>query len=339
MKNKKISIIIPVYNSEKDLYRCIDSAINQTYLQKEIILVNDGSTDSSGKICDSFSEKYSFVNTIYQKNSGAAAARQKGISLATGDYITFLDADDFFENDYIEKMMLNIDYNEADVVIGSMKNYNGTNYSEYNLYFESGFYNKIRLQKEVFPQMLSAHPFFTFGVLPAMWGKIWKKSIAEKNLDALGAGVTFGEDGCFTFSALLDCNLVCFTNVSGYVYCLNEESVTHNFKKCLIEETPRLVNFYEELSKKKNWAIGTQLEEYTAYVCNYVIQLAMCAKNFDYKNSKDLLEKYIKNNFPNMLQKNKKIKTSSKTTKLKYFLVKNSKFLLLKWLLKWRRII
>ena len=97
-----ISIIIPVYNVELDLEKCLESIINQTYKNIEIILIDDGSTDNSGKICDIYAEKDCRIELLKQENSGVCSARNLGISKATGEYVTFVDADDWIEEDYIE---------------------------------------------------------------------------------------------------------------------------------------------------------------------------------------------------------------------------------------------
>lgn len=93
----KISIIIPVYNVEKYLATCLDSVINQTYKNLEILLIDDGSTDSSGLICEQYSKKDTRIKTIHKKNGGLSDARNVGISYASGDYISFIDSDDFID--------------------------------------------------------------------------------------------------------------------------------------------------------------------------------------------------------------------------------------------------
>ena len=109
-----ISIIIPVYNVERYLHKCINSVLCQTYKNIELILVDDGSTDHSGKICDEYSNGYTNVSVVHQKNAGVSSARNKGLDIAKGDYVFFLDSDDFLELNAIEKLILN---GEADFII------------------------------------------------------------------------------------------------------------------------------------------------------------------------------------------------------------------------------
>ena len=101
----KISIIIPVYQVEKYIKRCLDSILSQTYSNLEIILIDDGSRDMSGKICDEYTIKDSRIKVIHQDNAGVSVARNKGLDICTGDYVTFVDSDDFLEPLMYEKMM------------------------------------------------------------------------------------------------------------------------------------------------------------------------------------------------------------------------------------------
>ncbi|MCR5506573.1 MAG: glycosyltransferase, partial [bacterium] len=115
---KKISVIIPVYNVELYLSQCLESIINQTYKNLEIILVNDGSKDSSIDICKAYVKKDKRIKYIYQKNMGLSASRNTGIKNATGDYIHFIDSDDYIPLDYYEKMISALGNSDADIVCG-----------------------------------------------------------------------------------------------------------------------------------------------------------------------------------------------------------------------------
>lgn len=115
--NAKVTIIVPVYNVEKYLRKCLDSLINQTYENLEIIVIDDGSTDSSGKICDEFSKKDDRVIAIHQKNAGVSVARNVGLDRMSGDYVTFVDSDDYLELNAIERFLEMMINEKADIVI------------------------------------------------------------------------------------------------------------------------------------------------------------------------------------------------------------------------------
>lgn len=115
-KEGLISVIVPIYGVEKYLEECIESILNQTYKQLEVILVDDGSPDRCGEICDRYAQKDSRIIVIHQKNSGAAAARNAGLRIATGEYITFMDSDDYLEPDAYETMLEVMNSNDVDIV-------------------------------------------------------------------------------------------------------------------------------------------------------------------------------------------------------------------------------
>lgn len=115
--NMKVSVIIPVYNVEKYLFRCVKSVIDQTYENIEIILIDDGSEDNSGKLCDNYVQLDNRIKVIHQQNGGLSSARNKGIELATGDAICFLDSDDYISKGCIEEMTSLMEKYNADVSI------------------------------------------------------------------------------------------------------------------------------------------------------------------------------------------------------------------------------
>ena len=130
-----VSVIIPVYNSEKFLYRSVVSVLEQSYKNIELILVNDGSTDSSGKICDEFAQSDLRVKVIHQENKGVSVARNTAIKEANGDYITFLDSDDELFNDAIANLMNAATSSEADMAVGKLVNKTNTGKNLFCIWF------------------------------------------------------------------------------------------------------------------------------------------------------------------------------------------------------------
>lgn len=278
LENPLVSVIIPVYNCEQFLPQCIESIMRQTYQMLEIILVNDGSKDDSGAICDAYAKNDERIVVVHKENQGAAAARKMGIELAKGRYSCFVDSDDWLEADYIESLLVCTQENDSDVVIGLMRGRNEDgNTTQSQHYFSCGHYDRERLRWEVWPQMLSASPYYTFGIAPSMWGKLYKTELAHRNAAALDTGITFGEDGCFTYSALLDAENVFISDVKGYNYRTNMASVTHRFDEKLWQDGPKLTAFYVDLKQRKQWKSGAQIEEYTAFVCECITNMAIRA--------------------------------------------------------------
>ena len=124
---EKISVIVPVYNVEQYLERCVDSIINQTYTNLEIILVNDGSTDNSGKLCDELAKKDERIRVIHKENGGLSDARNRGIDEAESDLVGFIDSDDYIDSDMYEVLLKNLNNTDADLSMCALYDvYNNT---------------------------------------------------------------------------------------------------------------------------------------------------------------------------------------------------------------------
>lgn len=167
--NNKISVIVPIYNSSKTLNRTLNSIINQTYSNLEIILINDGSVDDSIKICKSYQKKDSRIIVINQENKGVGEARNKGIEISTGDYISFVDSDDTLDDNFFEELMKTMILDKADVVESGAKVYlqNSITIYPYEKKSKINYFNN----KEYIENYL------LFKLNVSVWGKIYKKSI------------------------------------------------------------------------------------------------------------------------------------------------------------------
>lgn len=167
---KKISVIVPIYNVEKYLERCIESIINQTYKNLEIILIDDGSPDKCGTICDKYSKMDSRIVVIHKENGGLSDARNAGIKVATGDYISYIDSDDYIDTDMYEYMINELEFQNSDIVIcGIYKEFeDGKSYIKTNRSIE-------RLENK--EALIRLNSFASFDM--AVWNKLYKKSVIE----------------------------------------------------------------------------------------------------------------------------------------------------------------
>ena len=172
MEEYKISVIVPIYKVEKYLNKCIDSIINQTYKNLEIILVDDGSPDDCGKICDEYAKKDSRIKVIHKENSGVSSARNTGLDVVTGDYIGFIDSDDWINVDMYESMMKYLILENADVVrCGICVHENGKIFNEKDYDFD------YCIEKD---NDIIIKEFLDGGILQgAVWNKLYKKSIID----------------------------------------------------------------------------------------------------------------------------------------------------------------
>lgn len=191
-ENFKVSIIIPIYNSQEYLEECIKSVLSQSYKNIEIILVNDGSVDDSFLICKKYEKLNSNVLVKNQNNLGAVLARKTGIENATGDYITFVDSDDYVDQDYIEKLMLNM--YENDLVTSGL--IYGNNYAYDGIL--PGAYD-VNINSPVIKNMIYAKDNVNIGILTNMCGKMFKTDLVKKIIQEVDAGIYYGEDGEFVY--------------------------------------------------------------------------------------------------------------------------------------------
>ena len=209
---KLISIIVPVYNSQDTINRCIDSVINQTASNWEIIAVNDGSTDNSPKILKKYSSVFENIRVFHQKNAGPGAARNLAISKALGEYIAFLDSDDWWEKDFVELVNLQIDKQQPDIIF-------------YDLVCENAAGKTTRIIKNSNYRSCDKLTLLKYQMVGKMeWGmvKVIKKRILQ-DTNVLFSNKNVGEEQIFSFVALNNAKEICFIEkaIYHYVYSSN----------------------------------------------------------------------------------------------------------------------
>lgn len=227
MKDKVLSIIVPVYKAEKFLIRCTDSILNQTFSNIELILVDDGSPDHCPELCEKITHKDHRVKVVHQKNSGVSVARNTGLNIATGDYITFVDSDDFIEPDMYEKMLKKAEEYQCDIVMCDCVKDNGTTAVPYTHEIRPGFYDYEQLKEEYYPHLLMMENV-EYPATISNWLLVFKRELSI-NIRYL-EGVRFSED--LLFGAQLMYQARSFYYMKGesyYHYWMNMESATHTF--------------------------------------------------------------------------------------------------------------
>ena len=239
----KISVIIPVYNAEKFLRKCLDSVLSQTYKDYEIILVNDGSKDNSGAICDEYAAKYDFIRAYHKENGGASSARNYGMRLARGEYINFVDADDWMEPQMYEKLVLAAGEG-VDLVMCNCKRPDGKDgFNKFNYDLPYGYYDREKILKCVYPCLIMQE-HMDFNPLIAPWGKLYKRSLLADNGIYFDEELKFCEDELF--SALVSEKMQSFyylNNEHLYIYYYNPNSTVTSFN-------PKKWDVYIELYEK-----------------------------------------------------------------------------------------
>ncbi len=258
----KISIIIPVYNAESYLNQCLDTVINQSLDDIEIILINDGSTDNSLDICYKYSKKDSRVKVIDKKNEGPSVARNLGITSASGKYICFIDADDWIELDMCKKLYNDIEFNNADFI---MCNFIKQTEGQEEL-IDSGINSKILCGKDITYSLIipliekkgiGIHKLATFR---GPWGKLYKRETILQNKISFKKDLIIGEDFMFNCEYLIEAKKVVINKEYFYNYRINNSSITIKYKENCLNKYKLLVNYLEKFLEK-NKILSESIEE------------------------------------------------------------------------------
>lgn len=262
---EKISIIIPIYNSELYLKRCLDSVINQTYSSLEIILVNDGSTDNSYGICLEYQKKDSRIKVIHQKNQGAGIARNLGLKHSTGNFVTFIDSDDYVEKDYIEYLCNLMINNKCEIAV---IDFNGNKKEK----------NKI-IDKNNSLKMLAS-----FQIEFAACGKLYKKSILN---DVLFSKTKNYEDIMFVGKSFFNSKCIVVSNQKKYHYIKRESSQSMmSFNVTEFDRVKNSCELYEFISKN-NKSLDRLYKLYYYANCIGCINKMIISDRIDKKLVKD----------------------------------------------------
>lgn len=264
----KVSIVIPVYNSEKYISRCLESVINQSYKNIEILTINDGSSDNSLKILKNYEKKYKNIRAIDKQNEGVAKTRNLGISKATGDYIMFIDNDDYIDENYVEKYIHEIDDGAYDIIMGGYRRINDTN-------------------KVLFCETLPNTKWSKY-IIMAPWAKLYKREFLIKN-NIVFLSYEIGEDVYFNLLAYSKNPKIKIINYIGYNWFFNTKSVSNTTQKGLnkdIDITYLLDNINNNYKNKSD----NELLNYF-YFRYYIWYLLFSGKN---STSKDFMCEYMK---------------------------------------------
>lgn len=259
----QISVIVPVYNAEQYLERCVKSILNQTLKSIEVILIDDGSPDNCPSICDDFAKKDERIKVFHQENAGVAAARNVGIRKAQGDYITFVDSDDYLEPEmYAEMFQKAKDYN-CDVVMCDCKKEFGKISSIYTHSIREGYYDRNQIEKEYFPQLLITPDIEYPAAISNVLGLYRNKSDKEERVYYL-EGIRYSED--LLFGAKIMYQAKSFYYMKGkcfYHYnCLNQLSATHTFAEDKWNDYQKLHNIIKrDFENIKEFNLQEQIDK------------------------------------------------------------------------------
>lgn len=287
----KVSVIVPVYNCEKYIGECIESLINQTLRECEFIFINDGSIDKSKEIIEKYAKKDNRIKLINQKNGGVSVARNTGLSNAIGEYIGFVDGDDYIEKDYYENLYNSANENSCEMVICNWKSELKGKKNILSLPFEK---NKV-LDKKYIEENI--YPFFIKSdSLNSVCNKLFNnKLIKERNIK-FPIGIELGEDGAFNIAATTYTNKIYYLDSCGYYYREVKGSATRNVIKK--DYFKRALSVYKnKLEEYKKWPIKEDEIERLKSIKFLNTVIALTYVYFVPNENKNLIDRYryIKN--------------------------------------------
>jgi glycosyltransferase involved in cell wall biosynthesis len=282
----KISIIVPVYNVDKYIHRCIDSILDQTFSDFELILIDDGSTDKSGLICDNYAKEDRRIKVIHQKNRGVSNARNKGITLAKGDYLMFCDSDDFVDRNWCSLHYETIKQGGNILPVSGIK-------------FVYNFREPTKEIIKAFPERVTINKgnyFETYkkGLSGSLCCKIYDRRIIIENSLYFDSNVNRAEDLLFNLSYMgyMDAYVTIPTVTYNYIHS-NENSLMNGYRKDLFDVTVMVYYAWREFIKQNSTELN-QIGEFTTYY--YLNFLDVLKKTFDTRNKDNLMKKLIFNN-------------------------------------------
>ncbi len=259
----KVSILVPIYNTEQYLKECIQSLITQTYKNIEIILVDDGSTDKSLKICEEYKHIDKRIKIYHQENQGLVSARISAIHNASGEYILCVDSDDYINSDTIEKMLVLAIENKADVICSGYVKEKPTGSFMRNNFLSSGVYSGTKL-KDLKSKLIYSGIFYRPGIMPFICNKLISRNLYEKFQVSVPREITRGEDVAVIFPLLLEASRIVIDNeFKPYHYRKNNLSICHTIDSKHFEHKKTLYAYLDR--KISNPIFKTHLEYYKIF--------------------------------------------------------------------------
>lgn len=295
----KVSIIVPVYNVENYLERCLDSLINQSLKEIEIILIDDGSKDNSPKICDMYAERDSRIRVIHKQNQGLGMARNTGLDVAKGEYVVFVDSDDFVSTDAYEEMYNRIKIDGADMLMANYYQYNTLNNTieEVKAISYSRIVELTEIKK-IACQIVGVNPrekeLDDIGM--SVWKNMYSRDVLEKNDIRFCSERKFvSEDAIFHLMAVPKMKKISMMTESYYYYCQNgTESLSATFRESKFEEYKILYQKESELLELENMLDYGKYYIATSFLGNIRAHFKqLVSKNYNISEKRKIARKIV----------------------------------------------
>lgn len=279
-----ISVIVPVYNDEKYINQCVDSILNQTYPKLEIILIDDGSTDKTAEICEQYRQKFNQIRVLHKINEGVGASRNAGLAMATGDYILFVDHDDWLDKNHIQNLYDLLKKNDADIAIGNFNEFHENDSTFFYYLSDDNYFEKTFNIKEWF-ELEYRTEYYNMSILFVVpWCKLYKRSLFKDIVYPIKAKV---EDDLTTWKIYLLANKIAYMNKAIYTHRILNSSVTAKVNKSDVFPVSAIE---ERISLLKMINFDTKHEE-EAYRWRLEVSRNNALKDGNYIKYRDTLQK------------------------------------------------
>ena len=299
MVDKKVSVIIPIYNAAQYLHKCLKSVISQTYKNLDIILIDDGSLDDSYDIAKEYQEKDSRIRLFTQTNIGLIATRKRGIELAEGEIVGFVDSDDWIEPIMYERLVQCMEENECDLVSsGIYRDYaDGSRKEWYDLYPEGVYVN---LESAIYPSMLHDFKKNEMGLKCTLVNKLYRRQILQDIYGEIDTRVFYGEDALTIYPYCLRCKRIYILNEAYYHYYIRNNSMCRAANEKLAINTYYLYNGLRDAFMESNCAnsLLKQLKHYLFQLESHALKVlynidTLAYAKWDFSKYKDIFGKRI----------------------------------------------
>lgn len=284
----EISVIVPVYKAEKYIERCVTSILNQTFKDFEVLLIDDGSPDCSGAMCDKYAIEDQRIKVIHKKNTGVADTRNVGLREAQGNYIIFIDSDDYVKNNMFERLFNVADKTKSDIVMCQ--------------YFidEEGIikpavmkYEKLYDNEEdVKARLLQRYYTNDHNGLYSLWNKIIRRELYVSNNIVFDTNLKRGEDAWFIFQCLKNANRVAYIPEGFYFYYQNQSSIMHTFQEEQYEKWVKTRKKLLEENANLNFKI-----DYNEFYYSFLYNVAIYCRQLMQRNEIEKVRSILKDEF------------------------------------------
>lgn len=221
----KFSVIVPVYRVEKYIRQCIESVLNQTYKDFELILVDDGSPDNCPRICDEYALKDERVVVVHKVNGGVSSARNAGLAVSKGEYFLFVDGDDLLSEDYCKKFAEVAEQFSPEIIICGFETFDEKEKTANSVKEKEGFYTREKIEREIFYKLIESYEGEYFA--PSVWAKAFKREKFSEYFSCIDEKIKIGEDQAIVKPCVFSANTIYVLNENIYFYRKTENSATN----------------------------------------------------------------------------------------------------------------